>query len=344
MQPLIDWLQKFLDSSDRLQSELSERWRLHANRRTVLFLVSAGIVVTAAYLTMIQPPRTFPVDQLVSVREGATLSEIAAQLREDGVIRSPIAFRIVVTVLGHEKTVHAGDYLFKQPLDVFSVARAIAIGAFGLEPIRIRITEGATTRSMAIIYGSQLLRFDPQSFLEKAKPLEGYLFPDTYFFLPNATEDTVIKTMRQNFDLHETEIAPLVASSSHSLSDIVIMASIVEREARNTADRKMIAGVLWNRIKRGMALQVDVTFLYTLGKGTFQLTMTDLRSDSPYNTYVNKGLPPGPIGSPSLDSLKAAADPTKSDYLFYLADNHGVTHFSKTYEQHLRYKRLYLGS
>jgi UPF0755 protein len=93
-----------------------------------------------------------------------------------------------------------------------------------------------------------------------------------------------------------------------------------------------------------MPLQVDVTFLYTIGKNTFQLTTDDLRTDHPYNTYTNKGLPPGPIGSPSLDSLEAAITPTKNDYLFYLADNTGVTHYAKTYEEHLRNKRQYLGT
>ena len=122
------------------------------------------------------------------------------------------------------------------------------------------------------------------------------------------------------------------------------MASIVEREARDPEDRRMIAGVLWNRLSRGMALQVDVTFLYTIGKGTFQLTTKDLTNDSPYNTYVHKGFPPTPIGSPSLDSLLAAAVPTKNSYLYYLADHSGVTYFSKTYQEHLRKKRLYLGT
>ncbi|MBV9158976.1 MAG: endolytic transglycosylase MltG [Candidatus Kaiserbacteria bacterium] len=338
------WLQRFFDSSDELQSDLSQRWRLHANRRTIIVILVVGSLATFSYLYFIQPPDSFPVDQLVSVPEGASLKDISVGLQSGGVVRSALAFRVLVTLLGHERSVHAGDYLFKEPKDVFSVARSISIGAYGLEPVKIRIPEGATTRSMAIIYGSRLSRFDPQKFLAEAQPMEGYLFPDTYFFLPNATEDTVIKSMRQNFDIQEASIAPLVASSTHSLADIVTMASIVEREARNTQDRRMIAGVLWNRIKKGMPLQVDVTFLYTLGKGTFQLTMKDLTADSPYNTYKNPGLPPTPIGSPSLDSLEAAANPIKSDYLFYLADNSGVTHYSKTYAQHMQYKRMYLGN
>jgi len=237
--------------------------------------------------------------------------------------------------------VHAGDYIFKEPLDVFSVARALAVGQYGLEPVRIRIPEGATVKQMAVIYARYLERFDATSFLAKATPQEGYLFPDTYNFLPNANDAMVIDTMRNNFDEKISTIQPQVASSTHSLSDIVIMASILEREAYNTADRKMIAGVLWNRLARGMPLQVDATFAYTLGKGTFQLTMKDLTTPSPYNTYTNKGLPPTPIGSPSLDSIIAALTPTQSDYVYFLADKQGVTHYCKTYTCQLANKAKY---
>ncbi len=191
------------------------------------------------------------------------------------------------------------------------------------------------------IFGSRLLRFSADNFLAQAKPYEGHLFPDTYFFLPNAAEDTVLQAMRQNFETHVATIEPALASSTRQLSDIVIMASILEREAYNTSDRRLIAGVLWNRIARGMPLQVDAVFTYSIGKGTFQLTMKDLVSDSPYNTYVNKGLPPTPIGNPSLDSILAAATPMKTDYLYFLADRHGVTHYCKTYSCQLSNKARY---
>lgn len=342
MDRFIGQLKIFFDSSDKLQTKLSMRWRTHANRRTIIITVIAGILATWLYLAVIRAPSSFPVNQLVSVPEGATLSEISVILEEGGVVRSGHAFRALVVLFGRERGAHAGDYLFKEPQDVLAVARSISTGAFGLEPERIRIVEGATTRSMAMIYANRLLRFDPVRFLELAQPHEGYLFPDTYFFLPNANEETVIRTMRQNFDIQIEPLLPLIASSTRSLEEVITMASIVEREAHNTADRKMIAGVLWNRIERDMALQVDVAFLYTLGKNTFQLTLEDLQSDSPYNTYKNKGLPPTPIGSPSLDSIRATLQPTSNDYLFYLADFDGVTHYSKTYAQHLRYKRLYL--
>lgn len=337
-------LERFFAFSDTLQEKLSAKWREHSNRRTIVILVCAGAAAAYLYVAVIQPPDDFPAGELVSVPAGEPLARIGRDLEKQGVIRSPLAFRLLIVILGRERGAHAGDYLFKEPENVWQIARAVSIGAYGLEPIRIRIPEGARTKDMAAIFDAALLRFDRKAFLAEAVPLEGYFFPDTYFFLPNATEGSVIQAMRQNFDEHEARIDGGIKKSGHSLAEIVVVASILEREADNPADRRMIAGVVWNRLARGMPLQMDATFLYTLGKGTFQLTLKDLRSDSPYNTYKNKGLPPTPIGSPSLDSLEAAANPTKSGYLYYLADRDGITHYSKNFEEHARKKRLYLGT
>ncbi len=340
---VVQFVVQFFRTSDEIQEDLSQKWRLHANRRTILILMLGGALALSSYVYIIQPPDNFPLQELVTIREGSSVEEIAFDLEARGVVRSALAFKAIASLTGHARTLHAGDYLFKEPKDIFSVVRAVSLGAFGLEPEKIRIPEGATTRSMAIIFKSSLLRFDPAKFLAKAQPQEGYLFPDTYFFLPNANEDTVINAMRADFDTHMQPLQAQIASSSRSLKDIVIMASILEREASRPDDRRKIAGVLYNRIAKGMALQVDVTFLYTMGKNTFQLTLTDLRSDNPYNTYMHKGLPPGPIGSPSMDSLMAAINPEKNNNIFYLADNTGVTHYSKTYEEHLAKKHMYLG-
>jgi UPF0755 protein len=341
MEPLQTWLERFFASLDHLQAALSERWRAHTNRRTIIILLAAGALALYAWLAVIQPPENFPIDQLVSVPQGESLSQIAQTLKDDGVIRSPLAFHILMSLFGTSRTAQAGDYIFKEPRDIFSVARAMSVGAFGLEPVRIRVPEGASVKEMAVIYGTKLERFNQANFLAQALPQEGYLFPDTYFFLPNATEGTVIQTMRQNFDNKIAGIEPEIASSTHSLNDIVVMASIIEREAYNTTDRKLISGVLWNRIKLGMPLQVDATFAYTIGKGTFQLTMKDLMTPSPYNTYLNKGLPPSAIGNPSLDSLTAAVEPTPNNYLYFLADKHGITHFCKTFTCQLANKARY---
>lgn len=344
MRTLIELVRKTFADYDGAQAELSVWWRANANHVSFVIVAASGIVATLLYVFAIRPPDDFPTGALVTVPDGASLKATAQALAEQHLIRSPLAFEASMYALGRARSAKAGDYVFNQPVSVWAVARRVGTGAFGLEPVRIRIPEGATTREMASLLSVALARFNADSFLVQARPQEGYLFPDTYFFLPNAREGAVLQTLHQNFEDKTASLVPDIAASGRSLEEIITMASIIEREARNPADRRMISGVLWNRIKKGMALQVDVTFLYTIGKNTFQLTTADLKADNPYNTYVNKGLPPGPIGSPSLDSIDAAIHPTPSKYLFYLADKSGVTHYSETYQQHLEYKRLYLGT
>lgn len=323
---------------------LSARWRRGVNRRTMTIVNAAGFTFLLTYLFVIAPPGNFPTGELISIPEGSSLSETALILERSHVVRSSFAFKVVERVLGREGTIRAGDYFFKEPKGLFSIAYAVGVGAYGLEPLRIRVPEGATMRDMAKIFTTSLPRFNAERFLDRSQELEGYLFPDTYFFLPNATDDTVVAALRQNFD---TQVADIIRSAEEKnipLDDIVTLASIIEREARKPDDRRLISGVLWNRLERGMLLQVDAAFLYTLGKGTFDLTIADLQSDDPYNTYKHKGLPPTPIGSPSLDSLEAALEPKENKFLFYLADHRGNTYYSATYEEHLRKKRIYLGS
>jgi UPF0755 protein len=336
-------LERLVAAANRVDEEVSVNWREQANRRSVIIIIAIGSIALLSYVFLVAPPSSFPTGNLIAVPEGASAKEAGQMLEEQGVVRNGTAFSIAVTILGADRGVRAGDYLFKEPKDLFSVARAITTGAFGLEPIRIRIPEGATTKEMAKIYSSQLQRFDAEKFIEKAQPDEGFLFPDTYFFLPNATEDIVIKAMRQTFDTEIAKLAGEIDAFGKPLREVVIMASILEKEAFDHEDRRKIAGVLWRRIKIDMALQVDAAFLYSIGRATFTLTKEDLANeDDPYNTYVHKGLPPGAIGSPSLSSLRAAVTPIDGGYLFYLADRNHVTYYSKTYAEHLRLKALYI--
>lgn len=341
MPPVDSYTQRAFGALQRIQDALSLHWRENSNRRTTIILAILLTLAATFYVFIFRPPSNFPVNALVEVKEGQSVTELAASLKEQNVVRSKLAFKGLVMLLGTDRRVRAGDYLFKEPQGVYAVAQAMSRGNFGLEPIRIRIPEGATVKEMAVIYDTRLLKFNAANFEAQATPMEGYLFPDTYFFLPNATEDMVIQTMRQNFDSQIATLNPPIASSTRSMSDIITMASLIEREARNSADRRKISSVLWNRIDKNMALQVDVTFLYTIGKGTFDLTVEDLRSDSPYNTYLYKGLPPTPIGSPSLDAIQAALSPAKTDYLYFMADYSGVTHFCKTYSCHVANKHRY---
>ncbi|MDB5188334.1 MAG: Endolytic murein transglycosylase [Candidatus Kaiserbacteria bacterium] len=344
MKKISDYIRGFFEWLDHEYYSFQTSWQYRINIRTILFLLFVGSLATWGYFVLFVAPDQFPSKVLITVPAGASATNIGIILEDQHVIRSAFTFRVIEKLLGASNTLHAGDYIFKQPENVLTVARAIAIGAYGLEPLHITIPEGYTVRQMAEIYAAQLPRFNKASFLTQAMPLEGFLFPDTYYFLPNVTETTVIAAMRQNFDVQIQKIQPQIASSTHTIEEITTMASIIEKEADTEHDRRMVSGVLWNRIAKGMPLQSDIPIMYVTGKYDSRLTLADLRNPSPYNTYVHKGLPIGPVNNPSIASILAAANPIKSDFLFYLSDKNNVTYYSKTYAQHLQYKALYIDS
>src|SRR3989344_594981 len=184
MNPPEKLLERLFDAYGRVSENLSLRWREHANRRTILILVLAGSFITVLYLYVIRPPDNFPLNTLVTIEGGTTLADAGVSLEQNGVVRSGAALRWLVVLTGHERDIHAGDYLFKEPRDLFGIARAVVIGAYGLEPARIRIPEGARTKDMAHIFGNQLLRFNVDAFLPQAQGVEGYLFPGHVFLPP----------------------------------------------------------------------------------------------------------------------------------------------------------------
>jgi UPF0755 protein len=297
----------------------------------------------ALYFEALRPPLLFPAEQYITIEEGDNLASLAQSLEEDGIVRSAWWLEIIVRIRGGQRNVKAGDYLFAKPVSAFTIARRITTGAFGLEPIEVTIPEGATVVDMATIFANRLFKFDPERFFQSAIRDEGYLYPDTYSFLPNVREDEVIRVMKDNFTIQIAAFSEQIETSPYTLHEIITLASIIEKEAWKEEDRLLISGVLHNRLNRDMKLQVDATFTYTHNKGTYQITLAELTDENnPYNTYVYKGLPPGPIGSPGRSSINAALNPTPSNYLFYLADRSGNTYYSETYAQHLEKKRLYV--
>ena len=182
--------------------------------------------------------------------------------------------------------------------------------------------------------------FNYRQFIDRAR--EGYTFPDTYFFRPGQSIEAILSVFENNFRVKIQRAQEVIQKSGHTQDEILIMASLLEKEAATMKDRQQIAGVLWHRIEIGMRLQVDAVFPYILGKNTFELTREDLAVDSPYNTYVYKGLPPGPINNPGLNAILAAATPIKSKYVYFLSDKEGNFHYAVTYAQHLANKAKYI--
>lgn len=299
-------------------------------------------ILAALYVAYIEAPATFPAQETITIARGLSVSEIGDSLYDAHVIRSPFAFTLITKLSFNEANIQAGDYYFNAPANLFSVLERIARGAFGLVPIRITIPEGATAQDVADIMSKKFKSFDSDAFMKLVEDnnAEGYLFPDTYTFLPNVHAKEAYQAMRDNFEEQIAAIREEVNASGRPLEDIIIMASLLEREARQYKTKQMIAGILWTRIKIGMPLQVDAVFPYILGKNT--ITYDDLEVDSPYNTYKNLGLPPGPIANPGLDSIRAAANPIDSPYLYYLTDANGGIHYSKSFEEHKQNRARYL--
>jgi len=308
----------------------------------IFFSTVLGAVLLLILVFLTTAPLRFPEDRMVTIEEGMILSQISSKLKNANVIRSELVFEALVKLRAGEGGVLHGEYFFDESVGVFSVSRKVTKGEFGLEPIRITILEGSTIFDIARSFENEFPDFDAVEFLKLARDKEGYLFPDTYLFLPNVKPKQVIAEMEDNLDARLLEIADEIIASEHSLSEIIVMASILEKEGVNLSDKRIIAGILWDRLEIGMALQVDATFLYINGKNTYELTFDDLEIDSPYNTYKYKGLPVGPISNPGLDSLLAAATPEKSPYLFYLSDRSGNFYYAKDFEGHKRNKSLYV--
>jgi UPF0755 protein len=311
-------------------------------RQIAVVFLTCAMVVAYCYVSFYRPPGVFPVRTILTIPEGMNLTEAAEYLAAHGVVRSPGAFRNAVWLMQSETNLKAGAYFFERPLSVVEVAQRLIAGNYGLRPVKVRIPEGATTYEIGAILERKLGTVDAETFTMLARPKEGYLYPDTYFFLPNASISQIIDVMERNFYAQLEPLATDILNSGKTLHEIVTMASLLEKEARWLDERRMIAGILWNRIGIGMPLQVDAVFGYINSTSTFHPKFSDLRVDSPYNTYKYKGLPPGPIASPSLVSIEAAATPQENDYLFYLTGRDGNMYYSENFKQHVDYKYRYL--
>ncbi len=305
-------------------------------------VVLIGVFFIGGYAAFIAPPTNFPSGNIVVIARGASVSDIAAELFHARAIKHPTVLQVLLRMSGTSSRVQAGAYLFKSPENVFTIAYRLVAGVYGLPPVRITFPEGDTVRDIAARVHDAFPNITESDFLVKAQSYEGYLFPDTYLFSSSSDIESILKTMRTNFETKIATIADDVSSSGHSLSDIVIMASLVEKEARTIENKRIIAGILWSRLSLGMPLQVDAVFGFILGRDTYSPSFADLKIASPYNTYIHTGLPPGPIDNPGMETIEAVLHPTKTSYLYYLTDKEGVMHYATTYAVHQANQKRYL--
>ena len=278
------------------------------------------------------------------MEERATISEIASDAKKQNLIKSPFLFKILTALFSRNNAVISGDYVLNKKENVFEVTKRLAVGDFRLSAVKITVPEGNNIFEIADIFSKadDLRNFNKEEFLRLVKDKEGYLYPDTYYFLPNVKAKQIAETMEDNFAKKVSAIQSSIKKFDKTFKEVLTMASLLEEEVRTIDDRKVVAGILWKRIKIGMPLQVDAVFPYITQRKNRTITRDDLKIDSPYNTYLNKGLPPSPISNPSLDAIISALDPIETNYLFYISDKKGITHFATTLEEHNKNVEKYL--
>lgn len=251
-------------------------------------------------------------DVLIHISSGEPLSSISSELINNQAIRSNFTLKVFIKLLGTKNGIIKGDYLIKKNSPVWIVAWQVSRGHHNVEPIKVTLKEGITKNNMAKILADKIPNFNTDLFLNDPRSKEGYLFPDTYFFYSLSSTDEIITDITANFQKRINSIDKDIKSGNHSLSDIITMASILEKEAGGKNDIAIISGILWKRIQLGMPLQVDAA----------------------PNTYKEIGLPESPIGNPGLLSIKAALHPQESRYLFYLHDKDGNVHYAVDFNEH----------
>lgn len=316
--------------------------RARASRRRIVSSAVAFFLILIAGLAIL-PPSPFPSGIVVALPEGVSLDAAVRIMRAAGVVRSSALLETYVVFLDGERHVKAGEYLFAGPETPYAIASRIIRGKYGFSQVSVTIPEGSSREDIVRIISTKVSpTFDGGAFLDLTLNKEGFLFPDTYFMMKNIDAEEVVALMEGNFTRKIAGKDADIAASGKSLHDIVTMASIIEAEAVTPEDRRIVSGILWHRIALGMPLQVDAAFIAVNGKTTSELTLNDLKIDSPYNTYRFKGLPPGPINNPGLDALDAALHPTSSAYLYYLSDHSGVMHYARTFDEHRANKQRYL--
>lgn len=280
------------------------------------------------------------------IPKGQAIQTIGERLVQERLIRNVVIFRFVVWRDKLASKIQAGSFQLNRALSTAEIAKRLTMGT---DDIWVTIPEGKRTEEVAE-YFDEFEEFDKEAFLKLAKVDEGYLFPDTYLFPVQTTAEGVHKQLRDHFDqvLEKNKITEKAKAENRTLEDVVIMASLLEREAQSEEDMKVVAGILYNRLEQGMPLQVDATLQYAKGFDKASnnwwppALSADKESNSRYNTYRFTGLPPGPIANPGLKALTAAVEPTESEYLFYITDNEGQMHYTQSYDEHLENINTYL--
>ena len=315
---------------------------------TIIVLVLAALVAGSfQLLEKTQPASADGTLQRFNVPAGEPFSQTATRLGETGFIRSASAFMIIGFLKGATDAVQQGSYLLPKNQSAMEILSTLSRGPH--QEVRVTVPEGSSVFEIDGILSDNLVT-EPGALVQYATTadVEGRLFPDTYIFYTNSGPGVAAEKMLKNF---EKKAGPLLAGVPEP-EKVLALASLLEREVPEAEDRRIVADIVEKRLKARMPLQIDATICYVkkvqLGhqfgaNGCYPLSPLDFKIDSPYNTYLYRGFPPGPIGSPGVSAISAALNPTMSPYWFYLSDPVSKrTIFSRTLEEHNKNRRAYL--
>ncbi len=325
----------------------------------IYLVIFCFLVFFCGYIIwQIQPPSQEKKSVTFIINEGEGINEIGNKLKTKGLVKNSFFFALSSYFTGAWTKFQAGEYDLSPDMNHFLIIKTFLNGPKPQEKT-ITILEGWTNNDIALYLENQnvvkkedflkaLQEIDTSSYdFLKDKPqtagLEGYLFPDTYRIYAKSSPKTIISKMLQNFqNKFNEEKIKAVNEQKRTIFEVVTLASLIEKEAKDKEDRRIVSGIFQKRLEMGMSLESCATINYLLEKPKEKLTNEDLKIDSPYNTYLYPGLPPGPINNPGLESIEAAIWPIKTDYLYFLAGPEGKNVYAKTFEEHQKNKEKYL--
>lgn len=324
----------------------------------IIILILVGAVFYFVY-DLNRPLPDLKEKKIFRIEKGEGVNQVAGKLQEQGIIKNTFNWETYLWLRNQENKLQSGQYELNPGLSARELAIKFIQGNTSIQEIWVTIPEGFTGKDIEKrLVEKNLVK--PSDFTSRIKnykydfigqddygktlpTLEGYLFPDTYKFYQDSSIDEIISKMLNNFDKKiTTDLRDEIKRQGKTINEVIILASIVEKETSDVEDMKKAAGVFYNRLEIDMLLESDATVNFVIEKNRRQATFEDIKIDSPYNTYKYKGLPPGPISNPGINSIKAAIYPEKTDYLYFLSPEDGSTVFSKTLEEHNLAKAKYL--
>lgn len=324
------------------------------NKKFLVLLGGAFFSALLFFSAVFFFPNSFsPSPAFVTVSKGQSFSSLADSLEKKEIIFSTFTFKIAGRLLGYTQKMRVGKYSFASGISNLDLLNDLE-GGLSTVSLSVTLREGVRAKIFARILKRHIgidsvrfMKFFADTSLigiypNNAPSLEGYLMPNTYNFFWQDDEREIIQRMITEFrEFFVDSLQQRMRQLGYTLNDVMTMASIIEGEAVYDDERTIIAGVYYNRLKRRMRLQADPTVLYAVSDVPRRLTRTDLKFESDYNTYLNYGLPPGPINNPGKQSIIAALYPAKHNFIYFVADNNGRHRFAKNYEEHQKNVRLY---